>query len=121
MNGTKWSVFDQNDDGIVLYPLHDACILFIQKMAHLNLQRTKPESRAKHTSLKSYYETLIRVHERLTEFPYGDSLNEERYNYEPWHSSYGVSKLEYDHGYYGAARFADGSTWYMEAGWEVGK
>ena len=120
-NGTKWSVYDQNDDGVVLYPIHDACIFFMQKMAHLNLQRAKPDSRAKHTSLKSYYETLICVHERLTEFPDEESLDEELHMFEPWHANYGYSKLEWDHGYYGAARFADGSTWYMEPGWEVGR
>ena len=116
--GVKWRIFDQNDDGVVLYPVHDACIFFMQKMAHLNLQSAKPGSLAKHTSLKSYYETLIRVHERLTEFPHED---QEQYLFEPWHVNYGYSKLEWDHGYYGAARFADGSTWYMEPGWEVSK
>ena len=89
-------------------------------MARLNLQRAKPDSIPKHASLKSYYETLIRVHERLTEFPYEDYLDQEYDVYEPVHASYGYSKLEWDHGYYGAARFADGSTWYMEPGWEVG-
>ena len=90
-------------------------------MAHLNLQRAKPDSRAGHTSLKSYYETLIRLHEPLTEFPYEESLDEEHDVYAPWYANYGFSKLEWAHGYYGAARFADGSTWFMDPSWEVGK
>ena len=100
-------------------------------MAHRNRQRAKPDSLAKHANLKSYYETLTRLHERLTEFPYeeyldqevpfGECLEQEQFTYEPSCATYGRSKLEWEHGYYGAARFADGSTWYMEPGWEVGK
>ena len=120
MNGTKWSVFDQNDHGVVLYPVHDACLFIMRKMAHQNLQRAKPDSLAKYTSLESYYETLIRVHERLTEYSYEEYSDQEQDHYEPYHADYGRYKLEYEHGYYGAARFADGFTWDVESGWEVG-
>lgn len=121
MNGTKWSVFDQSDDGVVLYPVHDACIFIMRKMAHRNFQRAKPHSLAKYTSLKSYYEALMRVHERLTEYPYEGYSDHEQDRYEPYHADYGRYRLEWEHGYYGAARFADGLTWYKEPGWEVGK
>ena len=83
-------------------------------MAHLNLQRAKPDSLVTHANLESYYESLIRVHDRLTEFPWEDSLDQEHDIYEPWYSSYGYAKLEWLHGYYGAARFADVSIWCME-------
>lgn len=33
MNWTKWRVFDQDDAGVVLYPVQDACIDVMQKMA----------------------------------------------------------------------------------------
>ena len=90
-------------------------------MADRNLQRAKPDSLAKHTSLKSYYETLTRVHERLTELPDDESSDAEQCIYEPWFASYGGCKLEWNHGYYGAARFTDTAAWYMVSGWEVGK
>ena len=90
------------------------------KIAHLNLQRAKPGSPAKHTSLESYYETLIRLHEGL-KFPYDECFDDEQNMYAPWRLNYGCHKLEWDHGYYGAARFADGSTGNIEPGWEVSR
>ena len=91
----------------------------MQKKAHLNLQRAKPDSCAKYTSLQTYYETLIRLHEQLTQLPYEDF--EDSIMYEPWLSRYGSSKLEWNHGYYGAARFTYVFTWNMELGWEVSR
>ena len=121
MNGLKWSVFDQDEDGVVLYPVHDACIFVLRKMACRNHQRAKPNSRGKYINLESYYQTLIHLHERLTEYPYDEYSDQEQDQYAPYHADYGRYKLEWDHGYYGAARYADGLTWDVEPSWEVSR
>jgi len=71
-------------------------------------------------SLESYYDALLRLHERNTEYPYGTDIEEEVARYNAYPSEYGHYKLEWEHRYYGAARFAGGSSWGLfEPGWEV--
>lgn len=73
-----------------------------------------------HGSLEGCYEALLRLHERTTEYPYGTDIEEEVAKHTAYPSEYGQFKLEWEHQYYGAARFAEGSSWDMfEAGWEV--
>ena len=73
-----------------------------------------------YTSLQGYYEALLRLHDRLTSWPYDDPDAEEqlsRVYYGPF--EYGRYALEWEHGYYGAARFATGLGWDWVREWEV--
>lgn len=80
-------------------------------------------SRIRFTRLASYYEALLHLHDRNTEYAYESHSDppQEQGLHEPYRADYGRYRLEWEHGYYGGTRFADGSTWYMEPRWEVGK
>ena len=111
-SGRKWKILEQNEAGIVLYPMHDVCIAITEKMASRHSARKE-----KYATLESYYEAMLRLHERNTVPP---PLPEEQAGqYNPGRAEYGQYKLEWEHGYYGTERFADGSDWWIQPGWEV--
>ena len=120
-NGSKWKVFDKNDAGFALYPIHDACLEITHRIAHQHLLYN-PHSGSRspeYTSVEAYYGALLRLHERNTQYPYDTEIEDEVAKFTPYPGEYGAYKLEWEHQYYGAARFADGSSWSFEPGWEV--
>lgn len=62
-------------------------------------------------SLENYYEALLRLHECNTKYPYGTEIEEEVAKHTDYPCEYGGYKLEWEHRYYGADRFAEGSSW----------
>ena len=70
-------------------------------------------------ALEDYYNAMVRLTERNTEWPWDTPLAEELSRSFAYSEEYGSYKLEWEHLYYGAARFADGQSWCIEPGWEV--
>lgn len=70
-------------------------------------------------ALEDYYNAMLRLTERNTEWPWDSPLARELSRYIAYSGEYGSYKLEWEHLYYGAARFANGSSWCIEPGWEV--
>ena len=120
-DGLKWRVLDKNDNGVVLYPVHDACLSIIERIAARRSQceRNADGPSSKYATLEGYYEGLLRLHDRNTEYPYGTEIEDEVAKFTAYPSEYGSYKLEWEHQYYGASRFADGSAWSFVPGWEV--
>ncbi|KAL6713503.1 hypothetical protein ACLMJK_008968 [Lecanora helva] len=85
---------------------------------HLQNKIDSNSTSFKYTTLEAYYEALLRLHDRNTEYPYGTDIEEEVAKYTAYPGEYGSYKLEWEHQYYGASRFADGSSWWSEPGWE---
>ena len=118
--GKRWKVLVKAGRGVVLYPLHEACIEIVRRVGQFNKLCNAPSAISNYTSLEGYYEALLRLHDRLTSWPYGDpDLEEQLEKFHPYPGEYGSYKLEWEHQYYGAARFADGSGWSWTPEWEV--
>lgn len=109
----QWGVYQRS--GVVICPLHDACLEIIQRVSLNNA--TCGNSR--YGTLEGHYDAMLRLHERNTEWPWDTPLAEELSQYVAYPQEYGSYKLEWEHLNYGAARFADGSSWCIEPGWEV--
>ena len=116
MGGCKWKLFDQNENGAVLYPIHDVCLTIMGKVCHSN--SCQPKYGGRFTSVRDSYQAVCHLHLRNTTCPYtafpdpgGDwSLNV---------IGYGTYGLEWEHENYGARDFANGSIWECQDGWEV--
>ena len=118
--GRGWKLLEKRPPGTVLYPLHEACIDTVRRVAQYNGSYDAPDNTMDYTSLQGYYEALLRLHDRLTSWPYDDPDAEEQLGrFYVVAFEYGSYKLEWEHQYYGAARFADGSYWDWVPGWEV--
>jgi len=120
-DGRKWKVFEKNDNGVVLYPIHDACLWIMDRVAARRSQNKHDTDGTlpKCATLEAHYEALLRLHDRNTEYPYGTDIEDEVAKITAYPSEYGSYKLEWEHQYYGASSFADGSWWAFESGWEV--
>ncbi|KAL8788412.1 MAG: hypothetical protein Q9195_007291 [Heterodermia aff. obscurata] len=91
--------------------MHETCIEILQRVGQHNKVSIAPDATVNYTSLQGYYDALLRLHDRLTSWPYDDPEAEEQLEkFHPYPSEYGCHKLEWEHQYYGAARFADGSV-----------
>ena len=115
LESRKWTVLQKNRSGIVIYPLHDACLAIMQHVSHSHATR----GNTRYGTLEGYYSAMLRLHEHNTVYPYDTPLEEEVSRYTAYPGEYGSYKLEWEHQYYGAARFANGSSWCIEPGWEV--
>ena len=118
--GKRWKLLEKSASGTVLYPLHETCIEIMRRIGRYNKMSNAPHQSLDFTSVQGYYEALLRIHDRLTSWPYDDPDAEkqlERFHAYP--TEYGSYKLEWEHQYYGAARFADGSDWSWVPEWEV--
>ena len=117
MNGRKWKLFDEDSEGNILYPIHDACLTIMEKISHRNLQQAGPG--APFTTLRDYYQAMCRLNLRNTTYPYRESSEAS----EDWGASflerYGAHGLEWEHECYGAMGFQTGPNWECEIGWEV--
>lgn len=119
-NGKRWELLEKGTSGTVLYPLHETCIEIVRRVAQYNRSCNAPYNTVDYTSLQGYYEALLRLHDRLTSWPWDDPDAEEQLSrFHPYPTEYGSYKLEWEHQYYGAARFADGSGWDWAPEWEV--
>ena len=113
-------LLEKRASGTVLYPLHETCIETLQRIAQYNALRNAPCDAMDYISLQGYYEALLRLHDRLTSWPYGCSDAEEQLSrFHAYPFEYGSFALEWEHQYYGAARFANGSDWDWSPEWEV--
>lgn len=81
-------------------PLHDACLEILQRVS----LRNATCGNTRYGSLQGHYKAMLRLH-----------LS--RYNVLP--EEYGSYRFEWEHLYYGAARFTNSWTWCIESGWEV--
>ena len=119
-NGKRWKLLEKTALGTVLYPLHESCIEIVRRIGQYNKLFKASYSAVDYTSLQSYYDALLRLHDRLTQWPYDDPDAEEQLEkFYAYPTEYGSYKLEWEHQYYGAARFAYGSGWNWAPGWEV--
>lgn len=116
MGGRKWKVLDQDENGSALYPIHDACLYIMRKVSHRNLHQAKDG--AHFTTIHEYYQAMCRLHLRNTTYPYTVS-NEATGDWGPNLIEFGAYALEWEHDYYGAGNFANGSGWICENDWEV--
>ena len=92
MKGRKWQVFEQDETGVVLYPIHNACLHIMDQISRRNFRQASKSSTA-FTDMKSYYQAMLRLHLRNTS---GEDLD------------FAAFGLEWEHQYYGAREFADG-------------
>ncbi len=116
MNGRKWKVFDQNESGTVLYPIHDICLTIMGKICHHNLSQA--QDGASFIRIRDYYEAMCRLHLRNTTYPLTVS-DEAIEDWGPNPIEYGAYGLEWEHHFYGARDLANGLSWDCEDGWEV--
>lgn len=103
MKGRKWQVFEQDEAGVVLYPIHDACLHIMAQISRRNSRQAKKSSTA-FTDVETYYQAMLRLHLRNT---IGGDLD------------FAAFGLEWEHQYYGARKFADGFSWNPCLGLEV--
>ena len=108
-----WGVYQRL--GVVNYPLHDACLEILQRVS----LRNATCGNTRYGTLEGHYDAMLRLHERNTAWPWDTPLAEELSRHIAYPREYGSYKLEWEHLYYGAARFANGSSWCIELGWEV--
>ena len=119
-SGKGWMLLEKRPLGTVLYPLHETCIDTVRRVAKYNGLCKAQSKTMDYTSLQGYYEAILRLHDRLTDWPYGDPDAEEQLSkFHAYPSEYGAYSLAWEHQYYGAARFGDGSEWFWVPGWEV--
>lgn len=103
MKGRKWQVYEQDEAGVVLYPIHDACLHIVARISRRNSRQVNKPSAA-FTDIRSYYQAMLRLHLRNTIGGLSD---------------FAECGLEWEHQYYGAREFADGFSWNPCPGWEV--
>jgi hypothetical protein len=103
MKGRKWQVFEQDEAGVVLYPIHDCCLHIMAQTSRRNSRQANKSSTA-FANVQSYYQAMLRLHLRNT--------IGEGWDFAPF-------GLEWEHQYYGAQEFADGFSWSSCPGWEV--
>lgn len=90
---------DGDEDGNLLFPIHDACIEVIQQVISYK-NTTSIEASVPEMTLKTFYDLLCKQYEKPT--PSGRG----------WHNSnFGMYGLEWDHGYYGAHDFRCFHCW----------
>ena len=116
MGGRKWKVFDEDSQGNILYPIHDACLTIVEKISQRNLQQDGPD--APFSSIRDYYESMCRLNLRNTTYPHSTS-DEVTAEWSPNLLEYGAYGLEWEHRNYGAADLQNGSSWICDGDWEV--
>lgn len=123
----SWVLYRKNVSGTALLPVHETCITIVRNIAGFHSQNRAHARNPKFSSLQGYYEALLRLYDRLTEWPFEQPELEDQLcsiYLEP--TIYGSTKLEWEHQYYVLNPFTVIDDWLARNGppdecWEVRK
>ena len=106
-HGRTWRVFEKRDRMDPLLPIHNACIALVSEITQNGLSTSTVEYKC----LMDYYKALVRLFERLTEWPWEQpELIAQLEHIGKTSTTYGSEGLDWEHGSYGWA-FGDLSDW----------
>ncbi|CZR51704.1 uncharacterized protein PAC_01581 [Phialocephala subalpina] len=102
-----WQVYEADEIGTVLFPIHTACLSIIQHA--LSWRKHQTPSASSVMTMEDFYKVLCQQHER-------NSVATETMSPETA-AAFGLQGLEWEHGYYGARQFWS-QEWESEDQWE---
>ena len=96
------------------------CIEILRRIGQYNRFCEAAYSSVDYASFQGYYGAFLSLHDRLTSWPYDDPDAEEQLEEShAYPTEYGSYILEWEHQYYGAARFPDESDWDWAQEWKA--
>ena len=109
----SWVLYRKNASGTALLPVHETCINIVQNIADFHVQNKAHARSPRFSSLQGYYEALLRLYDRVTEWPFEQPELEDQLcslYMEP--TTYGSTKLEWEHRYYVLELFGVIDHWF---------
>ena len=100
--------------------MHEVCIAIATNVADCNhFNKPDPAVDAGFMGFSSYYQSLLRLHKRNTQYPFESEEEIWDSMIDPCKTWYACYNLEWEHVYYGASQFGNGNSWICTPGWEV--